>query len=72
MAEREIPIRDSSRIKQVIHDEETQVLTVHFKKGGSYTYAGVDTDKALGFASAESPGRYLDANILGQHVHTKV
>jgi KTSC domain len=72
MAERQISIKESSNIQAVFHDPDTQVLRVIFKQGGEYSYEGVDSNKADAFATADSPGRYLHANIKGQHTHKKL
>lgn len=72
MAFEQIPIGESSNISAVFHDPTTQTLRVHFKKGGVYTYDGVDADKAQGFSTAPSPGNYFYGFIRGQHTHTKI
>lgn len=72
MAERQIPIASSSNIQGVAYNDDTQVLTVQFKSGGTYTYDGVSSEKADGFSSAESAGKYLHQNLKGQHIATKI
>lgn len=73
MAFTEIPIPASSQIDKVFHDPDTQTLRVQFKAGGAvYDYAGVDENKANGFSTAESAGKYLGANIKGQHTYSRL
>ena len=73
MAERQISIAESSNIDSVYHDDETLTLRVVFKgSSGVYTYDQVPIDKADGFASAPSAGKYLNAMVKGQHLHTKI
>ena len=73
MAKQEIPISESSNLKSpVFYDPDTQELTISFRSGGTYTYQGVDQNKADGFASAQSPGKYFYGFIKNQHTHTKI
>lgn len=67
MAFTEIPIPASSNVKSVHFDADTQTLRVTFQSGGVYDYAGVDENKANGFSTAESAGRYLQTYVKGQH-----
>ena len=72
MAFVEIPIPASSNVKSVHFDADTQTLRVTFQSGGVYDYAGVDENKANGFSTAESAGRYLDSNIKRQHTYSRL
>jgi hypothetical protein len=72
MALQDIPISSSTNIKSVQHDPDTLQLVVTFHNGGVYSYDGVDVDKAQGFSSAESAGKYLHNNVKGQHLHSKI
>ena len=68
MAFIDISIPESANIQSVQHDPDTQTLRVTFKKNGAvYDYAGVDENKANGFSTAESAGRYLQTYVKGQH-----
>lgn len=69
---RDIPAPPSKNVKYVAHDDETQTLRITFQNGRVYDYAEVDSNKADGFSSAESAGRYLQANIVNQHVATRI
>lgn len=72
MALVDIPIAESSNIKSIQYDVDAQTLVVAFKAGGVYQYDGVSQDKADGFASADSAGKYLHTFIKGAHQHTKI
>lgn len=72
MTERILDLKQSSNIKSAVYDADTQTLTVQFQKGGTYSYAGFDADKASAFEQADSPGSFLHAQIKGQHQHTKI
>ena len=72
MAFRDIPIATSTNIKSVQHDADTQQLVVSFFSGGTYSYEGVSAEKADGFSTADSAGKYLHANVKGQHLHSKI
>lgn len=73
MAFIDISIPESANIQSVQHDPDTQTLRVTFKKNGAvYEYAGVDENKANGFSTAESAGRYLDSNVKNQHTYSRL
>lgn len=54
------------------YDAATQVLTVTFAKGGTYTYAGVPQDVADKVAQAESKGKAINQLVKGKFEATKV
>jgi len=60
-------VPQSSNIRSFSYDDETQVLTVEFWKGGGYEYEGVDVDTFLEFSNAESAGIFFHGNIRGQY-----
>ena len=62
MAAEVIPIKSSSHVQAVSYDSETQELVCVFAKA-SYLYSNVPPQVANGFASAASPGQYLDTAI---------
>ena len=67
-----IPFNQSSQIKGLEYDADEQTLYVQYKNGSVYTYHGVDADKANGFASADSAGKYLNAYVKGQHEYKQI
>lgn len=62
----------SAAIETVAYNEETQVLTVKFDKGGTYEYAAVPKAVYDALMAADSKGQYLDASIKGKFVAKKV
>jgi len=54
------------------YSPETEHLTVIFRGGRRYRYAGVKQDIADQFAAAQSKGSFLHSNILGKYEHTKI
>lgn len=72
MAIKILDLKQSSNIKGANWDSDSLQLTVEFHNGGTYSYDSVSEDKALEFERADSPGRYLHANLKGQHQHSKV
>lgn len=72
MAEQVLNLKTSGNIKGAVYDADTQTLKVEFFNGGSYSYSGVDGDKALEFERSDSPGKFLHSNIKGQHLHSKI
>ena len=59
-----MPVREirSSAIRGIEHDGET--LRVHFKNGGVYDYPEISAETVEELVNAESPGRYLQENII--------
>lgn len=62
----------SSNIASAAYDAETKALTVTFNGGGVYRYKDVPAEVAAAFEAAESPGKYLNANIKGLYDFEKV
>ena len=62
----------SSNINAIGYDPDSMKLTVEFKSGGTYEYAGVDPAMYTQFLQAESIGKFFHANIKGQFDHQKV
>lgn len=54
---------NSSRIKSVIYNESTEVLTIDFTKGGKYKYFKVPQIIYEGIIKDKSPGTYFDNHI---------
>lgn len=57
------PVNKSSQIDCCAHDPETNKLSVRFKSGATYHYAGVPAEHHEGLMNAESPGKYLNEQI---------
>lgn len=72
MAIRQLQIKPSSNIDQAHYDEDQQTLQVHFKSGGVYVYDGFTGDAADAFERADSSGKHLNSNIIGQYVARKI
>ena len=62
---------ESSMIRSVRYDSETQTLTVQFSRGGVYSYADVPPEEYDGLMAAESKGKYMHANIRTSYAYTK-
>lgn len=62
----------SSMISSAGYGYETQTLEVEFKDGDLYRYTGVPEEKWAAMRSAESAGRYFNANIKGKYPERKV
>ena len=65
-----IPVK-SSTVESVGYDATTQRLTVTYKGGGTYHYAGVSPTTHAALMAADSVGGYLHAHVKGKHAHTK-
>jgi lysyl-tRNA synthetase class 2 len=63
---------ESSAIDTVAYNEETQVMTVKFDKGGTYEYAAVPKGVYDALMASDSKGQYFDGNIRGKFAATKV
>lgn len=61
----------SSTIEGVHFDPATGTMTVQFKSGHTYHYAGCKQSHHDELCAAESPGRWLHKNIKGQFAHRK-
>lgn len=59
-----IPV-ESSLIKAIGYDKETEKLTVEFKRGGQYSYYGVSPETYDNFRQAESIGKFFLMEIKG-------
>lgn len=54
------------------YDPQRQVLTMVFRDGGTYEYAGVPRRVFYNLTRVKSTGRFLDRNIKGVFPYTKV
>ncbi len=53
----------SSNIKQIGYDPETQDVHVHFHNGTAVIYRNVPEQVYEDFLGADSPGRFLNSNL---------
>ncbi len=60
-------IENSSQISKVKYNTETKVLTIQFKTGSIYEYAGVPNEVFDAFIAAESQGKYFSREIQGKY-----
>lgn len=63
MTAKVIPVSGSSFIAGVGYDPDSQVLTIQFSDGQSYSYDGVDEGTAQEFTAADSMGKFWHARI---------
>lgn len=66
-----IPV-SSSNVATVGYDSETQTLEIEFNNGGVYQYFDVSQDIYEALISADSVGKYLNANIKGYYRYARV
>lgn len=58
---------DSTSIRAVGYDPETQVLTVEFRSGRTYEYSDVPLKKHADFMASNSKGKHLNKHIRDAH-----
>jgi hypothetical protein len=63
---------DSSNLAAVGYDEESSILQVEFKNGGTYQYFDVPENLFEGLRDADSVGGFLAKNIKGGFRFSKV
>ena len=61
----------SSNVAGFCYDEVSQTLTVEFNSGSRYNYYDVPQHVFEGMKSAESKGRYLNAEIKGAYRYAR-
>ena len=66
-----IPV-SSSNVASVGYDLKTQTLEVEFQNGNVYQYFDVTQDVYDGLMSAESKGKFLNAQIKGCYRYARV
>jgi len=66
-----IPV-SSSNVATVGYDSETQTLEIEFNNGGVYQYFDVSQDIYEALISADSVGKFLNANIKGYYRYARV
>ena len=62
----------SSNVVSVGYDAGSSTLEVEFKDGSIYQYHSVPSEHFDAMLSAESVGKYLNANIKHKYRYTKV
>lgn len=62
----------SSTIAAYDYDPASQAMTVQFRGGGRYIYAGVPPEVHAGFVASDSKGSFLQRHIRGRYEHRKV
>ena len=65
-----VPVQ-SSNIRSIGHDPDTNTLTVEFNNGSLYDYHDVPKDVHEELIAAKSVGGHLNANIKGVYKHVK-
>ena len=63
---------DSSNIAGFGYVENSQVLKVEFKNGGTYDYFDVPLVEFQSMKAADSRGKYLAQHIKGRYRYAKV
>ncbi len=66
-----IPV-ESSNVKAVGHDPDTNTMHVQFHSGETYAVDGVDSEKHAAFMGAESKGRHFHRAFRKHHTVTKL
>ena len=66
-----IPV-DSSNIAEVGYEDTTMVLEILFHNGNIYQYFDVPQSVYEEFMSADSKGKFLNANIKNNYRYTKL
>jgi len=54
---------ESSLIREVVYDPFMNVMTVHFKNGGTYDYLEVPEETYQSLLEAPSPGKFFHTDI---------
>jgi len=62
----------SSNIKAVGYDEETKVMRIDFKAGGTYDYTAVPKIEYLALMKSESKGKFFFKHILKKFAAKKL
>jgi lysyl-tRNA synthetase class 2 len=61
------PREQSTAIANANYNDKTEELAISFAKGGSHTYSGVPREVAERFFSADSKGKFFNANIRNNY-----
>lgn len=68
----EMTIVDSSLIRAIGYDENTNTLRLEFNKGRGYEYQNVPKEVYKGIMKASSAGRYFNAEIKGNYSYSEI
>jgi KTSC domain len=60
------------RTLEAAYDPDRRVMRITFRSGGTYEYSGVPASIWYRFGRVKSPGKFLDANVIGQYPYEKV
>lgn len=63
---------ESSTIKEITHDKDSNELVVKFKSDRVYHYRDVHSKRVKGLLKTKSPGGYLHKNIKGKYLTTRI
>ena len=63
---------ESSQVKSVGYDPDSEVLEVEFKGGTVYQYAEVTCKTYADMMNADSIGRFLNTGIKGTHEYQRL
>jgi hypothetical protein len=63
---------ESSNLKEVGYDPDTQVLRVKFHNGGLYEFDGVSEEKHAALMAADSKGRHFMTHIRHHHEYRRI
>ena len=63
---------ESSNLKQIGYDRETEQMRVRFKSGAEYDYWHVPGTVFADFVDAESAGKYLNSEIKPKSIYNIV
>jgi len=66
-----IPVT-STNIRAIGYDANSEILEVEFNDGRVYQYSGVPQGENDAIMSADSKGKYLNANIKPRYPYTQV
>jgi hypothetical protein len=61
-----------SQIARLGYNPNTQVLHIHFVKGGIYSYENVSPEEWIQFKDSESMGSHFHSHIKGKFPSTKI
>lgn len=62
----------SSHIRAAGYDLDSQTLEVEFNNGSVYQYASVPLNEYEGLMTADSQGKYFNANIKNRYSYVKL
>ncbi len=63
---------ESAAIKEIDYDAERAKLLVRFQSGEQYVYVGVPGEVHRSFVTAESKGRFFQAEIRDHYPYNKL